>query len=174
MDYTAVLLISHSDLSSPSALTLPFLFLSFPLPPPSLPHSVAISLTLLNHLKWADEQEQEQEFRLVENVSAKWRKFGTYLGLKSNQLDAWDRQYRGDANECWNKVCVCVCVCVTPFLMLHHEFNMCIQVMDDWLTRGGSCGYPATWEGLYSLLNDLGFRNISRNMQRAVAGFCAQ
>ena len=105
MDYTAVLLISHFDLSSPSALSP---LSTFSLPPLSSAssHSVAISLTLLNLLKWADEQGQEQDFRLVENVSAKWRKFGTYLGLKSNQLDALDSQYRGDANVCWNKVCV--------------------------------------------------------------------
>ena len=81
----------------------------------------------------------------MDNVSAKWYGFGLTLGLKLNQLDAWKTQYQGDAAICWNKV------------------------MEDWLTRGGSCGYPATWEGLYSLLDDLGFVNISRKMQRAAA-----
>ena len=42
--------------------------------------------------------------------------------------------------------------------------------MDDWLTRGGSRDYPATWEGLYSLLNDLGYGNVAVKLKNAVVG----
>ena len=42
--------------------------------------------------------------------------------------------------------------------------------MDDWLTRGGSRDYPATWGGLYSLLNDLGYGNIAVKLMKAVSG----
>ena len=82
----------------------------------------------------------------MDNVSAKWYDFGMTLGIKLNQLDAWDAQHRGDANKCWNKV------------------------MDDWLTGGGSRDYPATWVGLYSLLNDLSFGNIALKLEKAVLG----
>ena len=78
----------------------------------------------------------------MKEVSAKWRKFGTLLGLKLNELDAWDKQYRGDCSDCWNRV------------------------MDDWLTRGDS----ATWNGLYCLLNDLGYGNVAVKLKNAVTG----
>ena len=87
-----------------------------------------------------------QEFRLVTKVSAKWPKFGVLLGLELNELNAWDKQYRGDCSDCWNKV------------------------MDNWLTRGGSHNYPATWNGLYCLLNDLGLGNIAVELKKAVSG----
>ena len=45
--------------------------------------------------------------------------------------------------------------------------NFGIQVMDHWLTRGGSHDYPATWEGLYSLLNDLGYGNVAVKLKNA-------
>ena len=48
--------------------------------------------------------------------------------------------------------------------------NFGIQVMDDWLTRGGSRDYPATWEGLYSLLNDLSYGNVAMKLKKAVSG----
>ena len=83
----------------------------------------------------------------------KWYDFGLLLGIGFNELDAWKIQYQGDATICWNKV------------------------MDDWLTRGGSHDYPATWEGLYSLLNDLDFgmrvkKGLGTRLQQGHAENC--
>ena len=106
--------------------------------------STAVSLSLLNLLKWKDEEGQEQEYRVVDEVSAKWYEFGMLLGFKLNQLDAWDTEYLKNASRCWNRV------------------------MDQWLTQGGSHDYPATWEGLYTLLRDTGFASTARKLKNAV------
>ena len=81
---------------------------------------------------------------MVDQVSAKWHDVGMLLGLSLNQLDAWDAEYRGNANKCWNRV------------------------IDQWLTRGGSHDYPATWEGVYTLLKDTGFKKIARKLKSAI------
>ena len=102
----------------------------------------------------------------MDDVSAKWYEFGMTLDLKLNKLDAWKTQYQGDAAICWNKVCGSL-LCA---LVVNWFYNFGIQVMDDWLTRGGSRDYPATWEGLYSLLNDLGYGNVAVKLEKAVSG----
>ena len=91
-----------------------------------------------------DEEGQEQELRLIKNVSARWYEFGLLLGVGFNELEVWEAQHRGDANKCWNKV------------------------INDWLTRGGSRDYPSIWEGLYSLLNDLELGSVAMKLEKAV------
>ena len=86
-----------------------------------------------------------QTFRLVDRVSASWRRFGLILGLTGNQLDVLADQYRGDSNMCWAKVMEC------------------------WLS--GSCkrdDYPVTWEGVYTLLNDAEYSVIAEELRMAV------
>ena len=80
----------------------------------------------------------------MNRVSAKWYNFGMLLGLDLNQLDGWEAEYRGNASRCWNRV------------------------MNQWLTQGGSHDYPATWEGLYTLLRDTEFPNIATKLKNAV------
>ena len=70
-------------------------------------------------------------------------RLGMLLGLSLNQLDAWDAEYRGNASRCWNRV------------------------MDQWLTQGGSDDYPATWEGLYTLLKNTGFPKLALILKNA-------
>ena len=60
--------------------------------------------------------------------------------------------------------------CATPYSFIMCSYYFGIQVMDDWLTRVGSHDYPATWEGLYSLLNDLGYGNVAVKLEKAVSG----
>ena len=80
---------------------------------------------------------------MVDQVCAEWYEFGM-LGFSLNQLKMWDAEYRGNAKRGWN------------------------EVMEQWLTQGGSGDYPAMWEGLYNLLRDTGFRNIARKVENAV------
>ena len=78
-------------------------------------------------------------------VSAEWRRFGTLLGISRNQLKAWDRENRGDVTMCWE------------------------DVMEHWLSGGGTHDYPATWEGLYTLLRDCNFSTVAADLQMAVS-----
>ena len=40
--------------------------------------------------------------------------------------------------------------------------------MEHWLSQDGSRDYPATWEGLYTLLNDVGFGTVAEKLKTAV------
>ena len=104
----------------------------------------AASLSLLNLLKWKDEEGREQELRVVNLVCAQWEDFGLLLGFEFNQLKMWDTEYRGNSKKCWN------------------------EVMNQWLVQGGSRDYPATWEGLYTLLRDTGFANTVGKLKNAI------
>lgn len=95
-----------------------------------------------------DKHGQKKTFRLVDRVSSRWRKFGILLGLTMNQLEAWDDQHRGNASICWNKV------------------------MEYWLAGDDVDDYPATWEGLYTLLNDCTFSEVAADLKRIVSGCC--
>ena len=105
--------------------------------------AVSPSPSTLNLLKWKDEQGREQTFRLVNRVSAKWEDFGLVLGLDINQLEVWRQESLGSVSVCWNRV------------------------MDHWL-RGGSAQYPPTWEGLYTLLNDMEYVRDAKELRKAV------
>lgn len=109
-------------------------------------HNIDLDSSSLNFLKFEDEKGQKQLFCLAKEVSANWFDFGLILGIKRKQLDAWDAQYRGDASKCWNRV------------------------MEHWLDKGGSRDYPATWEGLITLLNDLGFEQLAKTLKCAIFG----
>ena len=80
----------------------------------------------------------------MNRVSARWRDLGLLLGLSLNQLDAWDEQYRGNATTCWTRV------------------------MDQWLGEGGTRDYPASWEGLYDLLEDAEHAQTATALKAAV------
>ena len=103
-----------------------------------------LRLSLLNLLKWKDEDGQEQELRVVNEVGAKWYDFGMLLGLNLSQLNSWNVQYQADASKCWN------------------------TVIDQWLSQGGTRDYPATWEGLYTLLRDTGYTKVAQKLKNAV------
>ena len=110
----------------------------------SHPTKATPSLLSLNIINWRDEQGREQKFRLVDKVSARWKNFGEMLGLEYNQLDALKQEKLGRVPECWKRV------------------------MDHW-QRGGSAEYPPTWEGLYSLLEDMEYGQIAVELKEAVS-----
>ena len=72
---------------------------------------------------------------------------GIHLNITLNDLKALEHQ-RGGAMECWT------------------------EVMSHWLAGGGGRGYPATWEGLYVLLNDMELSKVASDLEKAVAGYC--
>ena len=109
----------------------------------------APSRATINLLNWKDEQEQHKHaFRLVDEVSAKWREFGILLGLTTNQLDAYEQQNRGCVDTIWNRV------------------------MEYWLS--GKCSeYPASWDGLSELLVDVKCQEVAKELKQAVLKCCA-
>ena len=105
---------------------------------------VALSLNKLFLIKWKDEQERLQKFRLINEVSAQWRKFGHRFSLDPNELDAWEKKLHHDSERCWSKV------------------------MHQWQLSGGTEEYPFTWEGLCVLLVDLQCPTVAEELKRAV------
>ena len=97
----------------------------------------------LTVLRWR-EQGEVHRFSLCNKVSDKWRKFGRQLDVEANQLEAWSKEYRGDCGECWD------------------------HVMEHWL-KNGSEGYSVTWEGLYDLLEDVGYSEVASELKNVVS-----
>ena len=106
-----------------------------------------VKLKFLSLFKWKDEQGRSQSFCLRDRVSSKWRDFGIHLDLQQNTLDNWHGEFLGNANACWD------------------------HVMQAWLERGHR-DYPPTWEGLYHLLEDVGFAQVARELKNVVTGRC--
>ena len=102
-----------------------------------------LTLKSLTILKWTDEGGREQSFSLQRRVSAAWRKFGKLLDFKFIHLRGLEQQYRGVGDDCWD------------------------HVMQHWMD-GGSKSYPPTWQGLYSLLKDVGFAAVTIELKEAV------
>lgn len=98
----------------------------------------------LHLLRWKDHKGNKKTFRLVDRVSAGWHKFGILLGISQNQLKVWDEKYRGNSSMCWTKV------------------------MEHWLNGGGKDCYPATWEGLYTLLEDADYLQVAKDFKEVV------
>ncbi len=103
-----------------------------------------LSLNTLNFIKWSDRDGREKTFRLEEKVGSKWRDLGLRLSIEPATLDGWDIQYQRDARRCWGKV------------------------MGEFISSGGTGGYPPTWEGLYQLLEDIKCGGIARDLEEAV------
>ena len=112
-------------------------------PPTTSPE---LSIQSLIFLQWTDDQGKNHEFSLQSQVSAQWKQFGHLLGITHNDLTCWDKQFRLDCKECW------------------------VQVMQHWLD-GGSRSYPATWEGLYTLLENAGFGGVACKLKEIVGSF---
>ena len=58
-------------------------------------------------------------------------------------LDGLDSQYQRKVEDCW------------------------VQVMQHWMD-GGSKVYPATWQGLYGLVEDAGYPAVAKEFKEAV------
>ena len=81
----------------------------------------------------------------MNRISTKWLNIGYLLGKGPNQLEELEDQYRGKASRCW------------------------CALMDDWLSDGGTSDYPATWEGLVSILEDIQCGQVAKELKIALA-----
>ena len=100
-------------------------------------------MATLTLLKW-QEDGHNLKFRLIDKVQSKWWNLGTLLGL-TDLLTSWEKEYQNDASRCWTKV------------------------MTHWLNGGGGDDYPPTWEGLYTLLEDVQCVQVAKELREAVA-----
>ena len=106
------------------------------------------SMKHLYLIQWESEG-AEQDFRLVNRVSSKWKQFGRRINLEEDLMTTWDRQVRGNAEECWD------------------------MVMQRWL-KGERHNYPLTWEGLFKLLKDVAFQGVVPDLKHAVESAASQ
>ena len=90
---------------------------------------------------------QKKKFNLEERVSSKWREMGIGMSIELNTLDNIEDD-KGKVSKCWQ------------------------EIMKRWMDgEGESSGYPATWEGLYELLGDMGVSQVARELMKAVDNY---
>jgi hypothetical protein len=106
--------------------------------------SVPLCLETLTLIKWMDEQGLHT-FRLVDEVASEWEAIGIRFGHKSNELEGWKEECHWKAERCWEKV------------------------MGAWLNDAGTNAYPATWEGVVRVLEDIKFIEVARELERVLA-----
>ena len=97
------------------------------------------------HLTLIKSRDGKELYRLIERVSTKWRKMGTLIDLEQNILVSIDQRLRGNVEQCW------------------------LEVMQKWLDGQGRERYPTSWEGLCSLLVDIGSPRVAQELKDAVA-----
>ena len=93
----------------------------------------------LTVFKWKDENGEMKRFRLKSLIIHEWRKIGNAVPVPYPQLEVWSKR---DAEEC------------------------CDAVFNHWLTHPSD--YPATWEGLYELLEDSDLSSAAAELKSAV------
>ena len=89
------------------------------------------------------EEGQNKEFVLEIRVSGKWKKMGVRMGIELNILDNLEVDKHCQA-ERWQ------------------------AVMQRWMEGQGGNAYPATWDGLYQLLKDIGVPKVALELKKAV------
>ena len=106
---------------------------------------VPLSLSTLTLLKWTDANGHQLNFRLINITSSRWREFGNLFGREENELENVREECFGKANRCWCKV------------------------MNQWLKNDGTPEYPATWRGVLTVLVDLEYSEVARELQKVLA-----
>ena len=93
----------------------------------------------LTVIRWKNKGQQEK-FKLKSSIVHKWRKIGN-LVVPRQQLEVWAK--RMDDEEC------------------------CEAMVSYWLDHPPR-HYPATWEGLYELLDDSELGQVATELKQAV------
>jgi hypothetical protein len=94
----------------------------------------------LTVITWKNDQGEVKKFRLKSSIIHKWRDIGD-LVVPWQQLKVW--AMRKDDKEC------------------------CDAVLSHWMDHPPH-HYPATWEGLYELLNDSELGQVATELKQAV------
>ena len=94
----------------------------------------------LTVIRWKNERGETKKFRLKQSIIHKWRDVGD-LVVPRQQLEVWAREK--DAKAC------------------------CTAVLSHWLDHP-TRHYPATWKGLYELLDDSELGQVATELKQAV------
>lgn len=100
------------------------------------------TMKTLTLLKWQNEGKIEK-FQTKKQIFLKWRDIGILLEIPWQVLEDWQRTKQS------SEVC-------------------CDAVINHWLNNPTE-EYPATWEGLYDLLEDCELDVVASNLKKAVA-----
>ena len=94
-------------------------------------------------LKWKNtDSGKTEKFRIVSQITHKWRDLGGLLQIPWSQLECWSKDRSKDDKDC------------------------CVAVLNHWLNNPTS-DYPATWEGLYELIDDCELNEIAKTLKKA-------
>ena len=104
------------------------------------------TLKHLTLLKWRDCDGKNRSLRLRDEMSSKWRDVGDLLEIDSSRLDCIHAHRMGDVRLC------------------------CRDILLDWLQMEDN-SYPASWEGLLVLLEDLELNNVAKKLNEALDCF---
>jgi hypothetical protein len=91
-------------------------------------------------IRWRNERGEVKKYKLKSSIMHRWRKIGN-LVVPRQQLEVWAK--RKDDEEC------------------------CEAVLCAWLDHP-PCYYPATWEGLYELLDSSELGQVAADLKKAV------
>ena len=80
----------------------------------------------------------------MKKASSRWSDFGLRFELEADLLEAFKFECVGDSQRCWCKV------------------------MGEWLEEGGTSEYPATWEGVLNVLEDVEYKRVARELERVL------
>ena len=94
----------------------------------------------LTVIKWKNDRREVTKFRLKTSIIHRWRKIGNLVAPRQ-QLEVWAK--RLDDEDC------------------------CEAVLSHWLDHPPR-HYPATWEGLYELLDDSELGQVATELKLAV------
>ena len=101
-----------------------------------------LSIQDLMVFKWKNKHGKIERFRVVSEIFNKWKEIGILVGISHQQLEALEREKRE------SKAC-------------------CIAVLDHWL-QNASKKYPASWDGLYEILEDCELGQVAERLRVAV------
>ena len=95
----------------------------------------------LTLLKW-DDGGKKKKLRVTDEIVNQWRKIGRLLGIPGPTLDGW-----------WTQT--------------HEHEQCCEKVLENWLQNPPE-DYPATWHGLFELLDDAAFTDLAKTLKKAL------
>ena len=108
----------------------------------SVSSTPSLTISNLTCLRWTDKG-QTRILKVREKISPRWEEAGDLLGLTSECLKGIDIHRRGDVGM------------------------SCRDVLVYWLHENLS-GYPATWEGVVQLLEDMDLSAAAQQLKNAL------
>ena len=101
------------------------------------------TLKNLQLIRWQDENGELKKFRLRRSICNKWQIVGDLISVDVSILESWGTKYRGDSLQCIKRV------------------------LSHWLDHPTE-EYPASWEGMYRLLEDIECSNVAKKLRQCV------